>query len=88
MARTLATTVRALALVVWSISASASCLAPTVRFSICDEEADSVRSRIEDIGPRAGLSGPSVALAYESNRASAAAASSASADCCGESAGA
>src|SRR5699024_674537 len=79
MVRTFPTTMSALADVDWSISAMANWRALTVRFSIWEEEADSVRSRIEDIGPKVGESTPRVAWVYESNRARVAAASSTSA---------
>ena len=76
IAETFAATTRALSEVDSSICAIASWRAGTVRFSICDDDADSVRSKIVLIGPRAGLSGPRAEAAYLSNDARAAAASS------------
>ena len=61
------------------ISASASCFALTVRFSICELDALSVRSRIADIGPRAAFSVPRTSEAWRSKSLKARVASSRSA---------
>lgn len=68
MAWTFAETNMALADVGWLSSARASCLAPTVRFSISEDEEDSVRNRIEDIGPSMGEDVPHRSRAWLSKR--------------------
>lgn len=78
IARTLATTKRAFADFETPISASATCLALEVRFSISELEADSVRSRI-------AANGAAINPASASNRASSWLASSAMAAVAGDS---
>lgn len=73
--RTFASTAVAFALRLSCSSARASRRAPTVRSSIREEDADSVRSRMELMGPTAALPAPSRANAKASYRTSARSAS-------------